>query len=111
MIPAHIEHTFRALDRIERPSTDTAYKPYVISHGQEDATHAGLGSVEAGTQPIRFWTVRFERRGRTYYDRVEAPDRWIASKVALTRNEGATCAQTVGEITRAEYDRFTRRSP
>jgi hypothetical protein len=53
MIPAHIEHTFRALDRIERrdspASTDTANKPYMTSHGQEDTPHAGLGSVEAGT--------------------------------------------------------------
>lgn len=111
MIPAHIEHTSRALDRIERPSTDTARKAYVISQGQEDATNAGLGSVATGTPPIRFWTVRFERGGRTYFDRVEAPDERMATAVALARNVGSACAEALHEISRAEYDRFTRRSP
>lgn len=111
-IANYIDHVFRALDALERPSTDTARKSYMTSQGQEGATHAGLGSVEAGISPVqRYWTVKFQRAGRSYYDRVEAPDVMAATAVTLSRNEGATCSEVVCEITRAEYDRFTRRSP
>jgi len=110
MIPAHIEHTFRALDRIERrePQQPMPGSPALV---EGSSPTAGIGTADAGSSPIRFWTVRFERRGRSYYDRVEAPDACTASRVALIRNVGATCSQTVREIDRTDYDRFTRRSP
>lgn len=52
MIPAHIEHTFLAIDRIlngSPASADTARKSYMTSQGQKDVPNAGLGSVEAGS--------------------------------------------------------------
>lgn len=107
MIPAHIEHVFKALDRRE-PQQPMPGSPALV---EGSSPTAGIGTADAGIPPIKFWTVRVERGGRSYYDRVEAPDAWMASRVALARNQGATCSQTMHEISREDYDRFTRRSP
>lgn len=109
MIPAHIEHTFRALDRIERPSAGTANKS--LSHGQKDET-AGLGSVEAGPI-VRYWTVKFRRIGRAEYhfDHVIACDPFKAMLVVSNRDKSVTEAQVVREIRSDEYEALTRSSP
>lgn len=107
MIPAHIEHTFSALDRIERPSAGTANKS--LSHGQKDAT-AGLGSVEAGPI-VRYWTVKFERGGRVHWTAVEACDVLKANLVTFKKHEGASAVVVVREIQRDEYEALTRKSP
>jgi hypothetical protein len=107
VIPAHIEHLFSALDRIERPSTGTANKS--LSHGQKDET-AGLGSVEAGPI-VRYWTVKFERGGRTHFVAVEACDVLKATLVVFKRHDGANGVQVVREIQRDEYEALTRSSP
>jgi hypothetical protein len=91
------------------PSADTANKS--LSHGQKDVPHAGLRSVEAGTPIVRYWTVKFERGGRTYYDHVEACDAWKASLVVFKRKQGATSTQVVREIDRDEFEHLTRASP
>lgn len=110
MIPAHIAHTFRALDRFERhePQQPMPGNPALV---ERSFPTTGIRTADAGTPPIRFWTVRFERGGHSYYDRLEAPDARIAANVTLLRNVGSVCAEAVRELDRAEYDRFTRRSP
>lgn len=107
-IANYIDHVFAALDppSPQQPRNRASFAPV-----EGLSPTAGIGTADAGTPPIRFWTVRFERGGRSYFDRVEAPDSDMASTVTLARNEGSVCAETVREITRAEYDRFTRRSP
>lgn len=91
-----------------RPSTDTANKS--LSHGQEDAPHAGLGSVEAGPI-VRYWTVKFERGGRTYFDAVEACDVLKASLVVFKRHKDVNGVQVVREIQRDEFEHLTKVSP
>lgn len=127
MIPAHIEHVFKALDDNRPPRnlrtypsvpqadesptcTDTARKSYMTSQGQEHAPHAGLGSVEAGPI-VRYWTVRYEARGRSYYDHVIACDPWKATMVVMKQRPYAACSQVVREIQRDEYEHLTRSSP
>jgi hypothetical protein len=109
MIPAHIEHTFRALDRIERPSAGTANKS--LSHGQKDAT-AGLGSVEAGPI-VRYWTVKFRHEASAIwnYTAVIACDPFRASLVVTNRNRSIVTAEVVREIQRDEFEHLTRKSP
>lgn len=111
-IPAHIEHTFRALERIERPSTDTARKSYVTSQSQEDATHAGLGSVEAG--PIaRYWTVKYRYGGSSLWNftAVIACGPFQAALVVNKQKPSITEVEVVREIQRDEYEHLTRKSP
>jgi hypothetical protein len=109
MIPAHIEHVFKALEPRSPASADTANKS--LSHGQKDVHHAGLGSVEAGTPIVRYWTVKFERGGRTHFAAVEACDVLKANLVVFKRYEGANGVQVVREIQRDEYEHLTRVSP
>jgi len=108
-----LTHTMLGIDRILNGSSKGPQQPMPGNPAlvEGPSPTAGIRTADAGTPPIRFWTVRFERAGRTYYDRVEAPDACMAGRVALLRNVGATSSQTVHEISRAEYDRFTRRSP
>lgn len=89
-----------------RPSADTARKS--SSQGQKDVPTASLGSVEAGLPIVRYWTVKFERGGRTFYDHVEACDAWKAGLVVFRRHDGATSTQVVREIDREEYEHLTR---
>jgi hypothetical protein len=91
------------------PSTDTARKSCMTSQGQKDAT-AGLGSVEAGPI-VRYWTVKFERGGRTHFTAVEACDVLKATLVVFKRHEGANGVQVVREIQRDEFEALTRGSP
>ena len=109
MIPAHIEHTFRALDRIERPSAGTANKS--LSHGQKDAT-AGLGSVEAGPI-IRYWTVKYRHGGSSLwnYTGVIACAPFQAALVANKLKPSITEVEVVREIRSDEYEALTRSSP
>lgn len=72
---------------------------------------AGIGTADAGTPIVRYWTVKFERGGRTYYDYVIACDAWKAGLVVFRRHDGATSTQVVREIQRDEYEHLTRKSP
>lgn len=72
---------------------------------------AGIGTADAGTPIVRYWTVKFERGGRTYYDHVEACDAWKAGLVVFRRHDGSTSTQVVREIQRDEYEHLTRKSP
>lgn len=125
-IPAHIEHTFKALLMIERAcspaSADTAHKSYVTSQGQKDVPHAGLGSVEAGISAkgdrelapvIRYWTVKFRRIGRAerHFDHVIACDPWKATMVVMKRDQSIAEAEVVREIQHDEFEHLTRKSP
>lgn len=109
-----MKHVFQSLEKhfpsAIPPSADTARKSYMTSQGQEDATNAGLGSVEAGPI-VRYWTVKYECAGRTFYDYVEACDAWKAGLVVFRRHAGATSTQVVREINRDEYEHLTRSSP
>jgi hypothetical protein len=109
VIPAHIEHTFSALDRIERPSAGTANKS--LSHGQKDAT-AGLGSVEAGPI-VRYWTVKYRHGGSVLWDytQVIACDPFKAAVVVNKRKPSITEVEVVREIRSDEYEALTRSSP
>jgi hypothetical protein len=109
VIPAHIEHTFRALDRIERPSAGTANKS--LSHGQKDAT-AGLGSVEAGPI-VRYWTVKFRHTGSAIwnYTAVIACDPFKASMVMSKLKPSISETEVVREINHEEFLHLTRSSP
>jgi hypothetical protein len=109
-IPDLYDIAFSALERRKNPPVRSNPGTVLASLRQKDA-HADLRTAEVGTPPIRFWTVRYERGGRTFYDRVEAPSSAAAAIVALARNAGSVCAEAVCEISRAEYDRFSRRSP
>lgn len=110
-----ILNVFRSLDKhftsAIPPSADTARKSYMTSQGQKDATNAGLGSVEAGTPIVRYWTVKYERGGRTHFTAVEACDLWKASLVVFKRHEGLSGVQVVREIQRDEFEHLTRSSP
>jgi hypothetical protein len=110
-----INHVFRSLEKHfpsatprdpQQPRNRASFAPV-----EGSSPNAGIGTADASASPIRFWTVRFERGGHSHYDRVEAPDLSTAAIVTLARNVGSVCAEPVCEITRAEYDRFTRRSP
>lgn len=106
-----INHALRPLEP-SPASAATVRKPYVISQDKNEAPHAGIGTADAGASPIiRYWTVKFERGGRTYYDHVEACDAWKASLVVFKRKEGATSTQVVREIDRHEFEHLTRVSP
>lgn len=109
-----MNHVFRSLEKHfpsaipQGPQQPMPGNPALVE-GPSPTADAGTAGV--GSPPICFWTVRFERGGRSYYDRVEAPDSARAAIVTLARNIGSVCAETVCEITRAEYDRFTGRNP
>ena len=68
---------------------------------------ADLGTAEAGAL-TRYWTVKYEARGRTYYDHVEACDAWKAGLVVFRRQSAATSTQVVREIDREEFEHLTR---
>lgn len=105
-----LDIAFSALERRKDPptSTDTAHKSYVISQGQEDTPHAGLGSVEAST--ARYFTVKVERGRFAYYVDVQAENTWQASRTAFEQNKGARSVQVVREIDRRDYERRARHS-
>lgn len=73
--------------------------------------NAGIGTADAGSPIVRYWTVKYERGGRTYFDHVEACDAWKAGLVVFRRHDGATSTQVVREIQRDEYEHLTRSSP
>lgn len=69
---------------------------------------ADIGTVDVSALPVtRFWTVKFERGGKTRYDHVEACDLWKASIVTFKRNPGANGVQVVREISREEFEHLT----
>lgn len=103
-----IDIAFSALERRTDPPVRSNPGTVLASLPQKDAP-ADLGTAEVGT--LRYFVVRVERGRWTIYDRVQAVNTWAASKVAFDRNHGARCVQVMREIDRAEYDRFTRRSP
>ena len=100
-----VTHALRALDPPVRSNPGTV----LASLRQKDAP-ADLGTAEVGSLP-RYWTVKFERGGRSYYDYVEACDAWKASLVVFKRQQGATSTQVVREIDRHEFEHLTRASP
>jgi hypothetical protein len=112
-IPAHIEHTFKALVMIERACSPTsaATANKSLSHGQKDAPTAGIGTADAGLPITRYWTVKFERGGRSYFDHLIACDPFKANLLTFKRNVGATSAQVVREIQRDEFEHLTKVSP
>jgi hypothetical protein len=117
-----INHIFRSLEKtftsaIPSSSDGQHGRKSALSGAQhelsgEERPHTGPGTAGAGTSAIvRYWTVKFERGGRTHYDHVEACDVWKASMVAEKRNEGANGVQVVREIRSDEYEALTRKSP
>lgn len=99
-------YVFRALDQRDSPDPQHARKS-ALSGAHEGSPHAGLGTAEAGAL-TRYWTVKYEARGRTYYDHVEACDAWKAGLVVFRRRSAATSTQVVREIDRDEYEHLTR---
>lgn len=114
-----IDHVFRSLE-----STFTSAIPSGGQHGRKSAicgAHelpggssptADLRTAEVGSLPVtRYWTVKYECAGRTFYDYVEACDAWKAGLVVFRRHDGATSTQVVREIDRDEFQHLTRVSP
>lgn len=117
-----ILNVFRSLDKhftsAIPPSAATACKS--LSQGQKDDPHAGIGTADAGSSAkgdreigpvVRYWTLKFQRAGRTHYDYVEACDPLKATLVVFKRKEGTTNVQVVREINRDEFEHLTRSSP
>jgi len=103
-------HTLRALDG-PPSSAATVRKPYVISQDKNEAPTADAGTAGVSTHIVRYWTVKYECGGRSYYDHVEACDAWKAGLVVFRRHDGATSTQVVREINREEFEHLTRVSP
>lgn len=110
MIPAHIEHVFKALDRIERrePQQPMPVYPALV---EGSSPTAGIGTADAGLPIVRYWTVKFERGGRAYWTAVEACDVLKANLVTFKKHEGASAVVVVREIQRDEFEALTRSSP
>lgn len=78
----------------------------------EEGSHAGPGTVGAGTSAIvRYWTVRYRHDGSAIwnYTAVIACDPFKASMVVSNRHRSVT--EVVREIDREEYEHLTRRAP
>lgn len=104
-----IDFIGHALTPLERSPDPQHGRKSAIRGAHEGSPHVGLGTAEADSLPvIRYWTVKFERGGRTYYDHVEACDAWKAGLVVFKRKAGATSTQVVREIDREEYEHLTR---
>lgn len=105
---------FSALERRKDPppSADTARESQQAQR-QKDVPHAGLGSVEAGTPIVRYWTVKYRYGAsiRWNYDHVIACDPWKATLVVMKRDQSIDEAYVVREIQRDEYEHLTRKSP
>lgn len=112
MIPAHIEHTFRALDRIERrePQQPMHVHPALV---EGSSPTAGIGTADAGSPIVRYWTVKYRHGSSAIWDyaHVIACDPFKASMVVTNRDKSITEAVPVREIQRDEYEHLTRTSP
>jgi len=115
-----LEHTMLGIDRILNGSPSSSdgqhgRKSAVCGAQQElsgeERPTAGIGTADAGLPIVRYWTVRYEARGRTYFDHVIACDAWKAGLVVFRRHDGATSTQVVREIQLDEYEHLTRKSP
>jgi hypothetical protein len=94
-------------------SADTAHKSYMTSQGQKDVPHAGLGSVEAGTPVVRYWTVRYRHQASAVwnYTHVIACDPFKAAMVVTNRRKSIPQTEVLREIDRDEFEALTRGSP
>ena len=119
MIPAHIAHVFKALDRIERrePQQPMPVYPALV---EGSSPPAGIGTADAGTSAkgdrelgpvVRYWTVRYRYEGSRLwnYTHVIACDPFKASMVVSKRDR--TVVEVVREIRSDEYEALTRSSP
>src|SRR5688500_15682427 len=95
-----INHIFRSLEKHFTPSSSDGQhgRKSALSGAQQELSegdsHAGSRTAGAGSSAIvRYWTVKFERGGRSYYDHVIACDPWKAGLVVFRRHDGATSTQ------------------
>jgi hypothetical protein len=110
VIPAHIEHVFKALDRIERrePQQPMPVYPALV---EGSSPTAGIGTADAGLPIVRYWTVRYRYEGSRLwnYTHVIACDPFKASMVVSKRDR--TVVEVVREIRSDEYEALTRSLP
>lgn len=109
-----INHIFRSLEKnftSAIPASAATVCKSLSQDKNEVSPTAGIGTADAGLPIVRYWTVKFEAHGRTYYDHVEACDLWKATMVVMKRHPYAACSQVVREIQRDEYEHLTRKSP
>lgn len=112
MIPAHIEHLFKALDRIERhePQQPMPVYPALV---EGSSPTAGIGTADAGSPIVRYWTVKYRHGGSSLWDytQVIACGPFKAAMVAHKLKPMATEFEIVREIQRDEFEHLTRQSP
>lgn len=72
---------------------------------------AGIGTADAGTPIVRYWTVRYRHDGSAIwnYTHVIACDPFKASMVVSNRHRSVV--EVMREIDREEYEHLTRKSP
>lgn len=93
------------------PSAATAHKS--LSQGQKDDPTAGIGTADAGSPIVRYWTVRFRYGGSSLWDytHVIACNPFKAAMVVSNRKPSVTETEVVREINRDEFEHLTRVSP
>jgi hypothetical protein len=116
-----LEHTMLGIDRILNGSPSSPDGQHgrksALSGAQQELSgedpHVGLGTAEAGTPIVRYWTVRFRHGGSALWDytQVIACDPFKAAMVVSNRRPLATETAVVREINREEFEHLTRSSP
>jgi len=108
-IPAHIEHVFKALDRIERRELQQPMpgSPALV---EGSSPTAGPGTAGAGSSIARYWTVKYRWTcSATWnYTQVIACDPFKAALVVTNRDKSIVTADVVREIDCEEYEHLTR---
>jgi hypothetical protein len=109
-----MDHVFRSLEKHFPSATPTlaatVCKPLSQDKNEVSPT-AGIGTADAGLPIVRYWTVKFERGGRTHWTAVEACDVLKANLVTFKKHEGASAVVVVREIRSDEFEALTRSSP
>jgi hypothetical protein len=110
-----LEHTMLGIDRIlngSPTSAATARKSCVTSQSENEAPTAGIGTADAGTPIVRYWTVKFRHGGSRLWDytAVTACDPFKAALTAHKQQPLVTELEVVREIQRDEYEHLTRGS-
>jgi hypothetical protein len=121
VIPAHIAHVFKALDRIERREPQQPM-PVCSPLVEGSSPTAGIGTADAGIfskgdrelgPVVRYWTVKYRRYSRAEYhfEHVIACDPFKATLVVFNRDRSIVEAKVVREVQRDEFEHLTKVSP
>lgn len=117
-----IEHTMLGIDRILNGSPSSSdgqhgrkSAPSGAQHelSGEGRPHTGIGTADAGTPIVRYWTVKYRYGGSALWDytHVIACDPFKAAMVVSKQKPLVTEMEVMREIQRDEYEHLTRISP